>query len=382
MAGPPNTAEGIRRDTSDMKSYNGLFEKMTSVEEVEAAIEEAAKDKKNRPMVRRILDRKREKAEEIVSALESGKWRPPKHRAHTLQEGSHKKTREIQKPRWDDEQIVHHLLIRQIREIIFRKLYRYACGSIPQRGAHYVVRQMKRWRDAYKGKKHYVAELDIRKFYDNIDTEILKDMLRKMIRDKRYLEVLFRIIDTGAPGLPKGFYTSPWLSHFYLMAVDYYVVQELKPDHYIRLVDNMWLYSRSKKELHKMVRSIEEYLSQNRHLHLKDDWQVFRFEGRNRRAGKSTGRAINAVGFVVHENRVTIRKSILKRIRARANRIKRKDHMTRMDAAAMVSHMGYFSHANAYKYYERWIKPKVSIQHCKRRISAIAKKKAKAREAT
>lgn len=359
-----------------MKSYNGLFDAMIEQAEAEAAIIEAAKRKRGRPVVARTITdaRRKKKAKAVTARLVHGTWRPPKHPTHTLKEGSHKKTREIQKPRWDDEQIVHHMLMRQFRKIVFQKLYRYACGSLPDRGPHFVMKTIRRWRDGYKGKKFYVAELDIRKFYDTIDTAILEEMLARLIRDKRYLRILFLVIDTGAPGLPKGFYTSPWLSHFYLMAFDYFVVQTLKPDHYIRLVDNMWLFSTNKKRLHGMVREIEAYLSEKLHLHIKDDWQVFRFEGVSRKTGCVTGRAINAVGFVVHRDRVTLRKSILKRARAKANRMKRKRQTTRKDAGAIISYMGYFTHTDTYGYYLRWIKPKVSVQYCKRRISAIAKK--------
>jgi len=45
----------------------------------------------------------------------------------------------------------------------------------------------------------------------------------------------------------------------------------------------------------------------------------------------------------------------------------------------MVSRMGAFQHANAYKYYLRWIKPKVSIHYCKRRLSRLAKKRSESK---
>ncbi len=37
--------------------------------------------------------------------------------------------------------------------------------------------------------------------------------------------------------------------------------------------------------------------------------------------------------------------------------------------------MGWFKHTDTYGYYLRWIKPKVSVKYCKRRIAAHAKKK-------
>jgi len=362
-----------------MKSYNGLFARMTEREEIEASIVEASKYKKDRPIVARILARKTEKAEEIREKVVGGKWTPPRHETHLLREGAHKKERQIQKPRFDDEQIVHHMLMRQLRPIVQGRLYRYACGSLPGRGTHYAAKTMKRWRDSYGGRRFYVFEGDIHHFYDSIDTERLKKKLRRRIRDRQYLEELFKVIDVAAPGLPKGFYTSPWLANLFMEEFDNFVVQELKPDHYLRYMDNLFIFHKNKKELHRMVRSVSAYLADRLGLQLKGDWQLYRFEGRNRRNGKLAGRAVNALGFVIHSDRVTIRKAILKRIRAKANHIHQRRRYTRHDCASMVSRMGAFQHANAYKYYLRWIKPKVSIHYCKRRLSRLAKKRSESK---
>lgn len=89
---------------------------------------------------------------------------------------------------------------------------------------------------------------------------------------------------------------------------------------------------------------------------------------------RAKGRAINALGFIIHRDRVTIRKSILKRARAKANHIHKRKRYTRHDAASMISRMGPFRHADAYGYYLNHIKPKVSIRYCKRRLSTLAKR--------
>lgn len=357
-----------------MKSYNGLFEQMLDIEEVKSSIDEAAAYKKDRKVVRSVLVRKDEKAEELIQKILEGTWNPPHHEKHRLREGSHKKEREIIKPRWDDEQIVHHMIVRQLRPIIEPRLYRYAYGSLPGRGTHGAVRAMKNWRDKYGKRRFYVFEGDIRKFYDNIDTEILKKKLRIRIRDKRFLALLDKVIDTAAPGLPKGFYTSPWLANFYLEAFDNFVVQELKPDHYIRYMDNLFILHSNKKELHKMVDQLMDYLCKELKLWLNSNWQVYRFESYDRKSGKMTGRAINALGFVIHRDRVTIRKSVLERVRRKANKMYKKKKLTKHDCMSMVSRMSYFRYANAYQYYKKYIKPKVSIGYCKRRISELSRR--------
>ena len=372
-----NTAHrrgGNKKGSNLLKSYNGLFDAMTEHAEIVASIEEAAKRKKKRRVVQWALANADMLADEISDLIRGGTWKPPVHQSHTLQEGSHKKKRDIVKPRWCNEQIVHHMLMRQFAKIYLPKMYHYACGSIVDRGPHWAMRTMRRWRDGYKGRKFYVAELDIRKFYQNVDHGILKRKLERFIRDKRYLQVLFSIIDANPEGLPLGFYTSPFLGMFYLTEFDNYVVQVLRPDHYLRYMDNLYLFHTNKKALHRMVDAVRAYMSDELKLTIKDDWQIFRFEGENRRAGKVTGRAINALGFVIHRNRATIRKSILKRIRAKANRIHRFHRCTRHDAAAMLSQAGWFRHADAYGYFQTWIKPNVSMRYCRHRVSAAAKK--------
>lgn len=385
-------------------------------EEIVGAILTASDDKTNREPVRRALNDVDKEADKVAGWVESG-WNPPGHTRSTLREGSHRKEREIERPEWEREQIIHHMLMRQFRRILAPRIYRYACGAVSRadelrmrlekditykgnpkgRGPLFVMRTMKRWTHGYKGKKFYVAELDIKKFYDNVDLALLKSMLRKFIRDKRYLELLFRVIDGSGPGLPKGYFTSPWLAAFYLMPLDTFITQRLKPDHYIRYMDNLFLFSGNKKELHKMVRDVEIFLGERLHLELNGSRQVFRFEyqpkfqkrekksrrwagpRRKRRKREARGRAINCLGYVVHMDRITVRKSILKRARAKANRMHRTHRCRGIDAAAMLSYKGWFQHTNTYRYFQEWIKPKVSMRYCRKRIAALARKENKER---
>jgi len=50
-------------------------------------------------------------------------------------------------------------------------------------------------------------KIDIRKFYPSINHEILKEILRKKIKDKALLKLLDEIIDS-ADGVPIGNYLS------------------------------------------------------------------------------------------------------------------------------------------------------------------------------
>ena len=53
----------------------------------------------------------------------------------------------------------------------------------------------------------YCAKMDIRKFYPSINHEILKSIVKKKIKDKSLLKLLFEIIES-ADGVPIGNYLS------------------------------------------------------------------------------------------------------------------------------------------------------------------------------
>ncbi|MCB5607984.1 RNA-directed DNA polymerase, partial [[Ruminococcus] gnavus] len=77
---------------------------------------------------------------------------------------------------------------------------------------------------------------------------------------------------------PLGYFTSQWFGNFYLKALDHYIKEELRAEHYMRYMDDMVILGKSKKKLHKIHAAIETYLNDNLDLEIKGDWQVFRFE--------------------------------------------------------------------------------------------------------
>ena len=67
-----------------------------------------------------------------------------------------------------------------------------------------------------KFSKYYILKADISKFFASIDHDILKDKLKRRIKDKDALKIVFDIIDSFPDGLCIGNMTSQILAIFYL----------------------------------------------------------------------------------------------------------------------------------------------------------------------
>ena len=114
----------------------------------------------------------------------------------------------IEKPRYNYEQVIHHIVVAACYDIFMKGMYEFSCGSVPNRGAHYGKRYIEKWIQTDKKNCKYVLKMDIRHFFESIDHDVLKGWLAKKIRDKRMLYILELIIDGSEVGLPLGFYTS------------------------------------------------------------------------------------------------------------------------------------------------------------------------------
>lgn len=354
-----------------MKTYKRLYEKMLEPAEIKAAIRAAAKKKRNRRDVREVLNNIDEHVAIIQEMLKDEAFEPGQHRQVIINEDNHLKVRRIIKPRFKYEQIIHHLIARQLGPIIKKGLDPFVCGSIPNRGPHYGQRYMRKWVNRYEDRKFYVLKMDIHHFYESIDHGVLMAKLSRIIKDDQMLHLITKVISVTDNGLPIGYFTSQWFGNFYLKDLDRWIKQDIKAEHYMRYMDDLVILGRNKKQLHKMRRQIAAYLG-DIGLALNSSWQVFRFESKKKE--KKMGRALDFMGFVTHRGHTGIRKSNLKRIRAKANRIGRKQGATWHDAVSMLSRMGWLKHTDTYGYYKKWIKPNINVRSLKRKVSRHDKK--------
>lgn len=362
-----------------MHSYNGLFDNMLTNDAMTVAFMDASENKRDRDDVRKVLNNLDYHKDKLRNILVNEKFKIIKHTPCIINEANCHKEREIVKPYYKYEQVVHHLIVGQLKPIIMKGFYEYSCGSIPDRGCHFGKRNLERWIKKFpENTRIYVLKMDVRHFFENVDHDILKDKLSKVIRDKKFLRLLFQIIDAHEKGLPLGYYPSQWLANFYLKAFDHFVKEVLGAQFYMRYMDDMVILDTDKSRLHEMCKAIKEYLGVNLKLELKDNWQVFPLAVNS---DDKNGRCLDFMGFKFYRNMTTLRKSILCRATRKANKIYKKSktgkNVTWKDATSMISYMGWIDHTKTYQYYLDYIKPKVIIRSMKHKVSKHNRKENK-----
>lgn len=366
-----------------MKTYRNLLEQSLTPENVRKCMLDAAEGKFKRREVLRAFEHFDKTYDLVTKCARAPNYYPREDNKHVVIDGTNHKERTIEKPMFAPEQILHHMIVEPFKEVLLSGLYEQVYGCLPAtvketEGGKYVVRKygphaaaqkIRKW--VQVGRKIYVAELDIHHAYDSVDLEILMGKLRKVIKDEAWLSLAERFVSGRThkeKGLVLGHYTSPWFFNFYLKEFDHFAAGQ-EGIQYLRFADNLFLVGANKRKVHRAVDGITIYLRDCLKLELNRSAQVYRFEYVDRK-GKTRGRAVNALGFVVHYNRMTLRKRLLKGIRKKAMRIKRKREPTWHDAAAMLSRLAWIRRTDTYGYYMRHIKPNIQTKDLKKKVRA------------
>ena len=129
------------------------------------------------------------------------------------------------------------------------------------------------------GTKGYILKCDIRKFFDNIDHNVLKEKLKALIKDSDVLWLLYLIIDsyevTPGKGLPLGNQTSQWFALYYLDGFDRLIKEKLQIKYYSRYMDDCVLIHESKDYLKECRKILEDYINTQLHIEFNDKTQIF-----------------------------------------------------------------------------------------------------------
>ena len=332
-----------------MKRTGHLYEKICDKQNIRTAIYKAAKGKRHRTDVQKILRNIDKYVDHIHHLLTNQIYRPADYSEGVVTEGSKNKERKIFKPHFYPDQIVHWAIMLQLAPVLRKGMYGITCGSVPGRGVHYGKKYMERWLIADRKNTKYYLKMDISKFYPSVDLPTLEKKLATKIKDKKLLRLIHIILEKGE-GLPIGILLSQWFANFYLQSMDHFIKQQLKAKYYVRYMDDMVIFGANKRELHKIRVAIANHLAADR-LKLKQNYQVCRTDKE----------PIDFMGFRFHRGRTTLRKSIMLRITRKVKRTWKKGRATYHDSAAIISYLGWIKHSDSHALFVQRIEPYLNI---------------------
>ena len=160
---------------------------------------------------------------------------------------------------------IQQMLLQVLQPIFDPTFSAHSYGFRPGRSAHDAVRAAQSYIQAGKG---WVVDMDITKFFDRVNHDILMNRIAQRIRDKRVLRLIGKylragvmvegVVQTSEEGTPQGGPLSPLLANIYLDALD----QELEQRGlaFSRYADDCNIYVSSQRAAERVLESITTWI--------------------------------------------------------------------------------------------------------------------------
>ena len=146
-------------------------------------------------------------------------------------------------------------------------------GFRPGRSAHQAVA---RAQELIASGHDFVVDIDLEKFFDRVNHDILMGLVAKRVSDKRILKLIRGLLTAGVladgligpteEGTPQGGPLSPLLSNLMLDVLDKEL--EKRGHHFVRYADDCNVYVRSQRAGERVMASIEQFLAKRLKLKL------------------------------------------------------------------------------------------------------------------
>lgn len=228
------------------------------------------------------------------------------------------------------DRVLHHAVFRILYPIFDRRFLfdSYSCRL--GKGTHRAVNRLNDFaRKVSKNntKTCFILKLDIKKFFDSINQDILLNLIKHKINDENAIWLIEKIIKSFPRGLPLGNITSQLFANIYLNELDKFTKHNLKIKYYIRYCDDFLILSDDRLYLDDLTQKIDNFLNNNLKLSLHPGKIMI----------KKYNQGIDFLGYVSFPNHRILRVKTKKRM---FKKIKPKN---------LQSYLGILKHCNGYK---------------------------------
>jgi group II intron reverse transcriptase/maturase len=163
------------------------------------------------------------------------------------------------------DRMVQQAIVQVLQPIFEPTFSNFSFGFRPGRDAHQAIQQAKKYiEEGYT----YVVDLDLEKYFDTVNHDILIGMLRETIDESAVISLIHKYLRSGVliggavsqtvQGTPQGGNLSPLLSNIYLNKFD--KLLEERGHKFVRYADDCNIYVRSPRAAERVMASCIRYL--------------------------------------------------------------------------------------------------------------------------
>ena len=174
------------------------------------------------------------------------------------------------------DRMIQQALLQVLQPQIDSRFSESSCGFRPGRSAHQAV---ERAREHVRARHRWVVDMDLEKFFDRVNHDILMSRVARRVKDKGILLLIRRFLQAGlmeggvvsqrVEGTPQGGPLSPLLSNVLLDELDREL--ERRGHRFVRYADDCDIYVRSERAGERVLESIESFLWKQLRLKVNRD---------------------------------------------------------------------------------------------------------------
>ena len=213
--------------------------------------------------VEEMLPYLKEHREELLEALRNERYKPKAVRRVEIPKPDGGK-RMLGVPTVIDRMIQQAIV--QVLQPMYEPLFsENSYGFRPKRSAQQAMKQaLEYYNEGYT----QVVDLDLAKYFDTVNHEILIGMLREQVKDERVIRLIRKYLKSGVminglispttEGTPQGGNLSPLLSNIYLTAFDRML--ENRGHKFVRYADDCNIYVKSRRAAERVMANCTKFL--------------------------------------------------------------------------------------------------------------------------
>ena len=301
----------------------------------------------------------REHREELLESIRSGKYKPQPVRRKEIPKADGG-VRKLGIPTVVDR-IIQQAIAQQLVPIYEPQFSDNSFGYRPGRSGQQAIQRVKEY--AEKGYTQAVL-VDLSKYFDTLNHELLMNLMRKSIHDKRVIELIKRYLKAGVmengllvkteEGSPQGGPLSPLLANIYLNEYDQEMARRGVP--VIRYADDIVVLAKSPRAAERLMETTQRYLEGKLKLKMNKEKSkvVSVFSIRNFKfLGFALGKGRNGIYIRAHGKSLKKAKAKLKELTSRSQGRNVRVVMKKVEVY-IRGWLGYFGIANMKNTMQEW----------------------------